>query len=64
MKTENNPKIMKILNEYAGRHRHLITIGRVLAAVSAFMGLVPFYDLWKIIRVAVKGEDLSEISKI
>ena len=64
MKTENNPKIMKILNEYAGGHRHLITIGRVLAAVSAFMGLVPFYDLWKIIRVAVKGEDLSEISKI
>ena len=64
MKTENNPKIMKILNEYAGRHRHLITIGRVLAAVSAFMGLVPFYDLWKIIRVAVKGEDLSEISKL
>ncbi|MBQ5989695.1 MAG: ABC transporter ATP-binding protein [Oscillospiraceae bacterium] len=64
MKTENNPKIMKILNEYAGGHRHLITIGRVLAAVSAFMGLVPFYDLWKIIRVAVKGEDLSEIPKI
>ncbi len=64
MKTENNPKIMKILNEYAGGHRHLITLGRVLAAVSAFMGLVPFYDLWKIIRVAVKGEDLSEISKI
>ena len=64
MKTENNPKILKILNEYAGGHRHLITLGRVLAAVSAFMGLVPFYDLWKIIRVAVKGEDLSEISKI
>ena len=64
MKTENNPKIMKILNEYAGGHRHLITLGRVLAAASAFMGLVPFYDLWKIIRVAVKGEDLSEISKI
>ncbi len=64
MKTENDPKIMKTLNEYAGGHRHLITLGRVLAAVSAFMGLVPFYDLWKIIRVAVKGEDLSEISKI
>ena len=61
MKTENNPKAMKILNEYAGGHRHLITVGRILAAVSAFMGLVPFYDLWKIIRIAVNGEGLSKI---
>ena len=55
---------MKILNEYAGGHRHLITLGRILAAVSAFMGLVPFYDLWKIIRIAVRGEELSRITGI
>lgn len=55
---------MKILNEYAGGHRHLITLGRILAAVSAFMGLVPFYDLWRIIRIAVNGEELSRISGI
>ncbi len=47
MKTESSPKVMKILNEYAGGHRHLITLGRILAAVSAFMGLVPFYDLYQ-----------------
>lgn len=64
MKTENNPKVMKILNEYAGGHRYLITLGRILAAVSAFTGLVPFYDLWKIIRIAVKGEELSKIACI
>ncbi|WP_455529698.1 ABC transporter ATP-binding protein [Ruminococcus sp.] len=64
MKTESNPKVMKILNEYAGGHRHLITVGRILAAVSAFMGLVPFYDLWKIIHIAVKGEELSKIAGI
>ena len=63
MKTENNPKIMKILNEYAGGHRHLITLGRVLAAVSAFMGLVPFYDLWKIIRVAVKVKTFQRFQR-
>ena len=52
---------MKTLNEYAAGHRHLITLGRILAAVSAFVGLIPFYDLWRIIRIAVKGEELSQI---
>ena len=55
---------MKIINGYAGSHRHLITVGRILAAVSAFTGLVPFYDLWRIIRIAVKGEELSQIKYI
>ena len=50
MKPEQKPNVMKILNAYAGSHRHLITLGRILAAVTAFMGLVPFYDLWRIIR--------------
>ena len=64
MKTEKDPKVMKTINEYAGGHRHLITLGRILAAVSALMGLVPFYDLWKIIRIAVKGEELSKITGV
>ena len=55
---------MKIINGYAGSHRHLITVGRILASVSAFTGLVPFYDLWRIIRIAVKGEELSQIRNI
>ncbi len=64
MKTENNPNIMKILNEYAGNYQHLITIGRILAALSAFAGLLPFYDIWKMIRIVVRGEALSQISSI
>ncbi len=64
MKEKTNPNILKTINEYAGGHRHLITLGRILAAVSAFAGLVPFYELWRIIRIAVKGEDLSQISRI
>ena len=64
MKTENNPNIMKILNQYAGNFRHLITIGRILAALSAFAGLLPFYDIWKMIRIAVKNEALSQIPSI
>ncbi|MBR1555019.1 MAG: ABC transporter ATP-binding protein, partial [Oscillospiraceae bacterium] len=64
MKTENNPNLMKILNEYAGNFRHLITVGRILAALSAFAGLFPFYDIWKMIRIAVRGESLSQIPAV
>ncbi len=55
---------MKVINTYAGGHRHLITVGRILAAVSALMALVPFYDLWRIIRIAVMGEDPAGIAPI
>ena len=64
MKTKHNPDLMKTINDYAGSRRHLITLGRILAAVSAFMGLVPFYLLWRIIRIAVTGEELSQIAKL
>ena len=64
MKAEPKPNIMKTINDYAGNRRHLITLGRILAAVSALMGLVPFYLLWKIIRIAVNGEELSQIAKL
>ena len=63
MKAQAKPDIMKRINDYAGTRRHLITLGRILAAVSALMGLVPFYLLWKIIRIAVNGEDLGQIAK-
>ena len=52
---------MQDINNYAGGHKHLITIGRLLAAVSALLTLVPFYDLWKIIKIAIDGNDLDSI---
>ena len=52
---------MKLIGQYAGGHRILITTGRCLAAVSAAMALVPYYDLWRIIRIAVNGDDAAEI---
>ncbi|MCR4611663.1 MAG: ABC transporter ATP-binding protein/permease [Lachnospiraceae bacterium] len=52
---------MKLIKEYAGGHRHLITLGRCLAAISAIMTLIPYYELWKIIRTAVNGENLDNI---
>lgn len=41
---------MKLIREYAGGHKNLITLGRCLAAVSAVLTLIPFYELWKIMR--------------
>ena len=52
---------MKLIREYAGGHKNLITLGRCLAAVSAVMTLIPYYELWKIIRCAVNGENLNNI---
>ncbi len=52
---------MKLIREYAGGHKKLITLGRCLAAVSAVLTLIPYYELWKIIRTAVNGEDPDKI---
>lgn len=52
---------MKLIRKYAGGHKNLITLGRCLAAVSAVMTLIPYYELWRIIRCAVDGENLNDI---
>ncbi|MBQ6441993.1 MAG: ABC transporter ATP-binding protein [Lachnospiraceae bacterium] len=53
---------MKLIREYAGGHKKLITAGRCLAAISAVLTLIPYYELWKIIRTAVNGEDPGRIT--
>ena len=52
---------MKLIRNYAGGHKNLILLGRFLAAVSAVMSLIPFYELWRIIKIAVEGEDPDRI---
>ncbi len=53
---------MKLIRRYAGGHTSLITLGRLIAAVSALTVLIPYYDLWKIISIAVNNEDTGRIS--
>ena len=53
---------MKLIGQCAGGHKKLITLGRCIAAVSAVLTIIPFYDLWKIIRIAVNGENTDDIS--
>lgn len=64
MKTEKKPELMKIINGYAGSYGKLISFGRILAALSALVALIPYYDIWKIIRIAVGGEELSGIRPV
>lgn len=52
---------MKLINDYAGSYKNLITLGKIIAAVSAVLSLIPYYDLWKIIKTAVNGKELSKI---
>ncbi|MCR5061485.1 MAG: ABC transporter ATP-binding protein/permease [Saccharofermentans sp.] len=53
---------MKLIRQYAGGHKNLITLGRAIAGISAVMTLVPYYDLWKIISIAVNHEDTARIN--
>ncbi len=52
---------MKLIRAYAGSHSALIALGRCLAAISAVLTLIPYYELWKIIQVAVNGENAEQI---
>ena len=55
---------MKNIVRFAGGHRHLITAGRILAGLSAILALVPFYDLWQIIKIALSGKELDAIPSV
>lgn len=61
MKEGNTKDLMKIIYGYADSRKILISIGRILAAASAFVAMVPFYLLWRIIKIAIEGTDLAAI---
>ena len=53
-KKESIQKLM----QFAGNHKYLTYLSWGLAAVSALIALVPFYDIWCLIRevLACKGD--------
>ncbi len=61
MKTSKSNDHMKIIAQYAGGHKNLILLGRVIAGISAVIALIPYYLLWKIIKIAAEGSDPSKI---
>lgn len=49
MKTKKRSAMSRLM-ELAGNHKYFSYISCVLAAISAWIALVPFYDIWRIIR--------------
>ena len=49
MKTKKQSTLSKLM-EIAGNHKYFSYSSCVLAAVSAWVALIPFYDVWRIIK--------------
>lgn len=60
---EKKEKPMDAIKAYLGNYKYLIAAGRTLSAVSAIIGFLPFYEIWKIIHIAIEGTNLNQISQ-
>lgn len=49
MKEKKKSTLSKLM-VFAGNHKYYIYASCILATISAFMALVPFYDIWRIIK--------------
>lgn len=49
MKTKKQSTLSKLM-EIAGNHKYFSYFSCILAAVSAWVALIPFYDVWRIIK--------------
>lgn len=47
---EKKKKSLSVLMEYAGDNKYFTYASLVLAAISAWIALIPFYDVWRIIK--------------
>lgn len=47
---DKKQRAMSRLMEIAGNHKYFSYVSCVLAAISAWIALIPFYDVWRIIR--------------
>lgn len=49
MKEKKESTLSKLMH-FAGNHKYYVYASCILAAISAFIALVPFYDIWRIIK--------------
>lgn len=54
----------KAIGEYAKGHYLLIQLGRLLAGISAIIALIPYYLLWKMIKIAIEKAEMYLIKDI
>ena len=53
-KKDKKPSSIERLFEYAGNFKYLTIASWVLATISAFVALVPFYFIWRLIREVLR----------
>lgn len=53
MKTKKKSAFSKLM-ELAGNHKYFSYISFVLAVISAWIALIPFYDVWRIIKEIIE----------
>lgn len=53
-KKEKEESLLKKLFVFAGSYKYLSILSAILAAVSAFVALVPFYYIWKIMQEVLR----------
>ena len=64
MEKKEKVNVKKIIDLYSGNSGGILTLGRILAGISAITALVPFYDIWKIMKVAIDGGGRSEMTSL
>ena len=64
MKTKKRSAMSRLM-ELAGNHKYFSYISCILAAISAWIALIPFYDIWRIIReILAVRPDFSKATHI
>lgn len=51
---QKKKKSFSVLMNYAGNHKYLTYLSLILAALSALIALIPFYDIWLILKEALE----------
>ena len=53
-KKEKQESLTKQLYKFAGSYKYLSILSTILAAISAFVALVPFYYIWKVMQEVLR----------
>lgn len=55
MKTKKQSALSRLM-DIAGEHKYLVYLSWILAVLSAWIALVPFYDVWRIIKEILEAK--------
>ena len=65
VKEKKDKSLLSQLFDFAGSYKYLSILSAILAAVSAFVALVPFYYIWKVMKEVLRvWFDFSKATKI